>query len=96
MPKPKTTKGIAIKLIKEAMARGEKFVTGVSMSDVWYKDRDEAVRKLLSGEFGDEIQFEGANKSFYATSKKPIDIDKLVDEIREGDCIIYIVVDDLV
>ncbi len=96
MPKPKTTKGIAIKLIKETMARGENFVTGVSMSDVWYKERDEAVQKLLSGKYGDKVEFMGASKSFYATSAKPLGIDNIIDEIRKGDLVVYIVVGNLI
>ena len=93
MPTPKKTKGIAIKLIKEAMARGENFVTGVSMSEVWYKDRAEAVQKLLSGKFGDKVEFIGASKSFYATLTKPEDSENIIDEIKSGNVLIYIGVD---
>ncbi len=93
MPNPKKTKGIAIKLIKEAMARGEKFVTGVSMSEVWYKDRDETVKKLLSGKYGNKVEFVGASKSFYATFTKPEDSENIIDKIKSGDLLIYIGVD---
>ncbi|MBT5530056.1 MAG: hypothetical protein HOI47_16635 [Candidatus Scalindua sp.] len=93
-PKPKKNKGIAIQRIKETLARGEKFVTDVSMSGIWYKEKKEAVQKLLSGNYGNKVEFSGASKSFYATYIMPDEPDKVIEKIRENNCIVYIVVID--
>ncbi|OIO46615.1 MAG: hypothetical protein AUJ28_02270 [Parcubacteria group bacterium CG1_02_37_51] len=96
MPNPKKNKGIAIELIKKDMAAGKSFVTGVEMSPIWKQEKEDAIKKLLSGEHGNKVEFSGVSKSFYVTTEEPSDTSNILETIERDDQVIYLVVEELI